>query len=1292
LAVELYNKNNKRATKINVLLDEGSDRSYINETIAQQLGLRGVQYSLKMTGAGGKITNHDALNTCAQLRALDDKVDQKVMFTVIPNTVGNLPLTDWEPCKRFWPHLDEVPFVKLVEGTVQGLLGGDVADLLAATKPDVVGKPGEPVARHCKLGWTILGRTRPQGADASESKLRAELREIQSQVHKCITEQIIEQESYLDQTPARCFAAFDFSRRKEVLDSDLNEMIRKQMELESLPDDEEKQLSREDRWAIQTMEKTMRQLPDGRYECGALWKKNEPQMPNNIGYALKRHKNFIESRQMQKPEVLKGVQDSIEEWLQNDFIRKVPKEERLPKEAFYLPIFVVSRADAETTKHRVVTDGKAEYRNFSLNKAMLAGPSWIKDVTLTLARFRRYSYAMMGDVSKMFLQISLAEKDRKYHRFLWTPDKNKEPEEYEFKVHCFGNAGSPSVAISVVRDYAKKNQKRFPRAADAILNATHVDDTLDSFETIEEAIKTAKEIQLLYSEIKMQLRKFASNSEDFMKAFEKSNWAADFELIGDNQKMTFPTKKALGVVWNTGTDEFSFPTSEKLGLPKSLSQPITKRIILQELARVFDPIGIISPVLVNGRTILQDCWKAECGWDDIVPEKLQKAWRGWIEDSQLLPEVKIPRVLVPTREGDKVKETQLHTFCDASGYAYGFIMYVRVLYESGFIYVNIACSKAKVAPIKQVSIPRLELEAAVTGARMTKPMAQTLETPKLYCWTDSMNVLWWINTAHKELKMYVANRVDVIINHTESERWRHVGTHENPADIASRGSLLKDLLVNDLWWQGPKFLKTEEKDWPAQPSFEISEEAKKELKTKDEVFCGFIGTFTSSSDPADSKRYALPSELMFIDVSRHSTWISALRAVATIFLQVGRILRRSHKPDKDFQPSQKVLDTWTISRNLATQKAEKLVIRQAQMEAYPEMMDELRKGLKITNKKLITLRPFLDEEGILRVGSRVAHVKNLHLDQRQPMIIPKDSHIGQLLIRHIHADILKHVGGHAHALAELQTRFWIVGGREFCKKIISKCVECKVRRTQPLGQEQGHLPDYRVPSEKVAPFAHTIIDAAGPFMVKKGRGRQKKYVILFSCMVTRAVHFETVADLSQDAFLMSFQNFVSRRGMPKICRSDNGTNFRGAVNDLMQLGRVWDPKKAEKKGFGQIQWIFATPLAPHTQGAIERVVGLMKQGLNVIIGSEPVEDSVLESAVIQVEGILNSRPLTYASDDPADPRPITPNDFLMPWAQREPEALPTEDPRRLLKALECHQQVAGRLVEVLCQTDASNSA
>jgi hypothetical protein len=186
-------------------------------------------------------------------------------------------------------------------------------------------------------------------------------------------------------------------------------------------------------------------------------------------------------------------------------------------------------------------------------------------------------------------------------------------------------------------------------------------------------------------------------------------------------------------------------------------------------------------------------------------------------------------------------------------------------------------------------------------------------------------------------------------------------------------------------------------------------------------------------------------------------------------------------------------------------------------------------------------------------------------------------------------------------------------------------------------------------------------------MVKKGRGRQKKYVILFSCMVTRAVHFETVADLSQDAFLMSFQNFVSRRGMPKICRSDNGTNFRGAVNDLMQLGRVWDPKKAEKKGFGQIQWIFATPLAPHTQGAIERVVGLMKQGLNVIIGSEPVEDSVLESAVIQVEGILNSRPLTYASDDPADPRPITPNDFLMPWAQREPEALPTEDPRRLLK-------------------------
>jgi hypothetical protein len=153
---------------------------------------------------------------------------------------------------------------------------------------------------------------------------------------------------------------------------------------------------------------------------------------------------------------------------------------------------------------------------------------------------------------------------------------------------------------------------------------------------------------------------------------------------------------------------------------------------------------------------------------------------------------------------------------------------------------------------------------------MTKPMAQTLETPKLYLWTDSMNVLWWINTAHKELKMYVANRVDVILNHTESEQWRHVGTHENPADIASRGSLLKDLLVNDLWWQGPKFLKTDEKDWPAQPSFEISEEAKKELKTKDEVFCGFIGTFTSSSDPAGFQeiRFAFGTDVH----RRHTTF------------------------------------------------------------------------------------------------------------------------------------------------------------------------------------------------------------------------------------------------------------------------------------------------------------------------------------------------------------------------------------------------------------------------------------
>jgi hypothetical protein len=746
---------------------------------------------------------------------------------------------------------------------------------------------------------------------------------------------------------------------------------------------------------------------------------------------------------------------------------------------------------------------------------------------------------MMGDVSKMFLQVKLAQQDRVFHRFLWTPDPDKEPDEYEFQVHCFGNAGSPSVAISVVRDYARKNIKRFPRAAEAMLDSTHVDDTLDSFKTLEEAIQTAKEIQQLYSEIHMKLRKFASNSKEFMEAFDSSDWAADFAIIGENQTMNFPTKKALGIVWNTQTDSFSFPSTEKLGISmKGKSQMITKRKVLQELSRLFDPLGFISPVLIKARIIMQQCWKDGTDWDEQVTELVEKAWLDWLRKADELPLIKLPRVLIPTKEA-KVENIQLHTFCDASEKAYGFVTYIRVQYENKEIFLNLVASKAKIAPMESTSIPRLELEAAVLGSRMSKQLAEILKPNQCVLWTDSTTVLWWINCTNKELKKYVANRQDVILDHSEASQWQHIGTHENPADIVSRGATIGELRVSELWWQGPQFLQKDPKYWPKQASYEATEDAKKELKIKEEM----------------NVCLTLQETSQFINLENYSDWTKLLRTVALLIRTVGTLLVRKLGA---------TITDFPISKGMAYTRAEEWLFKQAQKDVYPEIYSNLKKGKPVINDRLNQLKPKIDKHGVMRCNARLAHTKFLKYDIKCPVILPKNHHITRLLIRHYHEKVLQHVGGHAHTLTELQTKFWIVQGRQACKDLVKQCVTCKLYRNQPLTQSQGSLPDYRIPGQRQAPFTHTIIDAAGPFKVKYGRGTIKRYVILFSCMTTRAIHLEMANDLSQDQFLLTFSRFVSRRGYPEVCRSDNGTNFKGAVNDLMIMGRIWDPEKAEK--------------------------------------------------------------------------------------------------------------------------------
>jgi transposase InsO family protein len=1246
---------------VNALLDEGAERTFISEEIAAFLNLRGRVAPLTIEGPAGQRSEHER-TLVAKVRIgsdWDPKLDREAVVNCIPSPVEGLWPVDWTKEADRWPHLKGIPFPKPARGEVQMIIGAPEADLMAATQQDTGETPEGPVARLCPLGWTALGRVRP--AKKGTTPRREELQELQTHVLRCAVQNAKEMSRKLMEEDPYAASAFRVREQRVVLDRDLNELVAKQWQLERLPGDEAKAMSQEDKYALTLLDEKMTRLPNGKYQAPVLWRKGEPAMPNNYSYALDRFRGFQKSKMMTRPDTRAEINASIREWLDQGYIREVPEAEARPRTAYYLPIFVVTKKEGDIVKYRVVTDCKAKFNNKSLNDAVLPGPCAIPDMTLTLTRFRHKNVAVVADVARMFLQVALPPEDRRYHRFLHAFNPDEPPKEYEFLVHVFGNAGSPTVSTTVVRNYAQICKDRYPNAAEIILKNTHVDDTLASYDSEAEAVSTSREVKTIFSEIGMNWRKLSSNSKAVLRAFLESEWAKEHKqlLMGESFELCMPTKKVLGIDWDTQEDMLVSSSVGEVLLSKPVSN--TKRGILGLVSSMFDPLGLRAPVLVQGRLLVQECWRRKLDWDDPLPDDLAHQWGDWVTSLKDLGNLRTPRVLVPTCSTSPVDTVQLHTFCDASGRAYAAVVYVRVLYEDGRIYVNLVESKARLAPLLKQTIPRLELEAAKVGAVLHQPLKEVLKADECYLWSDSTNVLCWLKTQDLEPRMYVANRVATILTATQPEQWGYVHTKSNPADLASRGATVSELAASELWALGPGFLRTPQDTWPSHaPDLQLDEEAKDEMKPERTESVLVLTTMWAPSSRALDGSW-LPSHTV-------STWPKLLRVTATVLLAAKRFLSlRSARQPVCQAPKRPLRDIITAPESLEAARME--LLRDIQRSfAGRECSSERDVDEFVRTHGLRPLRPFRDpDHGLWRVGSRAADSANLKFDMKHPIILPRQHPGVNALLRHIHGTVLSHVGGHAHLLAEAQKQYWVVAGKTEARRVTSGCVVCKRTNAHPERQEQGNLPEYRIPTPGAAPFENVLIDGAGPFKTTVGRRSEKKWLAIFSCAMTRAIHVEVLDDVSTDNFLMAFDRFVARRGMPAVVRTDNGTNFVGAAAFLKDLWASWDHALAVERGYASIKWIFSAPLAPHTNGAVERAVGLLKKGLVAVMPDSGISPQALHTVALKVEGILNSRPITYISTSSEDGRALTPMDFLLPLSKRELGPIPEDDGARLRK-------------------------
>ena len=677
---------------------------------------------------------------------------------------------------------------------------------------------------------------------------------------------------------------------------------------------------------------------------------------------------------------------------------------------------------------------------------------------------------------------------------------------------------------------------------------------------------------------------------------------------------------------------------------------------LSTLSSVYDPLGFIAPLILVGRQILQQMCRNQTDWDSPLPESLLMRWRRWRDDLFLLQTLKIQRCYKPDKFG-VVQRTELHHFSDASTDGYGQCSYLRLVDDQQRVHCSLVMGKARVAPLKTVTIPRLELTAALVSVKVSALLQRELDLSNVteVFWTDSSVVLGYISNDSRRFHVFVANRVQQIRDHTEPSQWKHVSTTDNPADVASRGITADDLLNRSMWFTGPDFL------WKADP---ILPSGRIEIVlSPDDPEIKRVQTFSANTDE-------IPTHFLLERLEYFSDWHRAKKAIAACLTFKAALKLRSVKKPQNAQSLQTLrkdrIPMYQAVEVEDLRQAELEIIRLVQMRAFETEIKTLqslkihedmsdRKVARNRNKTLkhtssiYRLDPFLDVHGIMRVGGRI-HRAELSSNIRHPAILPRKAHITNLVIRHFHEQS-EHQGRGMTTNEIRENGFWIIGCSSAVSEYIFKCVKCRKLRSQLQQQKMANLPEDRL--EPAPPFTFSGVDFFGPWVIKEGRKLLKRYGVIFTCMACRAIHLETANSLDTDSFINALRRFLALRGPMRQLRSDRGTNFVGAERELREAVAEMDDDRIRqfllKEGCDFFEFKMNVPSASHMGGVWERQIRSVRNVLASLLekhGSQ-LDDESLRTLMCEAAAIVNSRPLTVDNlNDPTSLEPLTPNHLL----------------------------------------------
>ena len=1108
--------------------------------------------------------------------------------------------------KHLRPLADQIPDVD-PEVDIMLLLGRDVPQV-HKIRESRNGPNNAPWAQRLDLGWVILGEV-CKGKVHQRSQVNAFRTQIlengRPSLHTPCDSHITVSENYT--APRNFVKTYAGKFVQGQYTDNIGEDVYKRT-----AEDNQIALSIEDKEFIDLMSREMVKDPSGSLIAPLPFQSERKRLPNNAEKVRNRFRSLC--RNLEKKPAMKQHYITFMDGILNKHHAELAPEEDPAAENWYLPHFGVYHPK-KPGKIRVVFDSSDQFRGHSLNKSLLTGPDLLNSLLGVLIRFRSDVVAIIADIEQMFHSFLVKEDHRNFLRFFWfhNNDPAQEVVTYRMRVHVFGNSPSPAVATFGLRKTAKDGEEQFGRDARVFVERDfYCDDGLKSVPTPEEAIDLLHRTKAMLFKINLRLHKIASNSKEVMDAFPDSERASDLcNLDFDNDEI--PLQRSLGIHWQVRTDCFTFKVSVD-------DKPFTRRGVLSVINSLYDPLGFVQPVVIGGKILLREMTKApQIDWDDDLPEHLSPSWNSWRQSLCALEKINIPRAYIP-RQSTEVKRRELHVFADASQQAIAAVAYLRVVDKKDNIHIGFVMGKAKLAPKHAVTIPRLELNSAVLAVELSETVSNELDLEIMdrRFYSDSKVVLGYLNNRTKRFYVYVANRVERVLRSTSPAQWSYIRTELNPADHATRAVPAYNLEHTN-WLRGPDILRVPDlsRMFGLEETFHVAEDDK-EVRQEVHVFATQLSEFSF----LETKKFY-----------RFSQWDTLIRAVARLVQTVRcKISSDCHSPR-----------FWHMCAIHPTdiEKAKKVIILSAQRGLFQGEIQALMDKKCIPKiSPLYKLDPYVDEQGLLRIGGRL-RFSQLDIEERHPIILCRTQHISILIARHAH-EAVQHQG-RSLTLGSLRSKgYWIIGSKRLIATMIEKCITCRRQRGRQLRQKMADLPQERLIPD--APFTHVGVDIFGHWLIshRHTRGSQaqaKRWAALFTCFTTRAIHIEVVESLDTSAFLNAVRRFMAVRGPVKKFFSDCGTNFEAGSKEL-EMVQVSEHLLREG-----CEWSFNPPHASHMGGVWERMIGIVRRILDSMflkLGPAQLSHDVLHTFLAEVSAIVNSRPLVPVSDDPECPEVLTP--------------------------------------------------